>query len=92
MLNQTFVFGSNATHIISNVTIFIKYFNIEIVISDVSKTLNHKFKNENNILLLVGKTFGHIEQSCFLKENFSISEGYPPEVNLSQSIMFLIVE
>ena len=33
--------------------------------------------------LLIGKTFGHIEQSCFLKENFSITEGLPPEVNLN---------
>ena len=52
------------------------------LIDDVSKTLNHHFKNENNIVLLIGKTFGHIEQSCFLKENFSIIEGLPPEVNL----------
>ena len=44
--------------------------------------MSHKFKNENNIILLIGKTFGHIEQSCFLKENFSIIEGMPPEINL----------
>ncbi len=52
------------------------------LISDISKTLNHHFKKENNIIILIGKTFGHIEQSCFLKENFSITEGLPPEVNL----------
>ena len=52
------------------------------LISDISKTLNHHFKRENNIIILIGKTFGHIEQSCFLKENFSITEGLPPEVNL----------
>ena len=33
------------------------------------------------MLLLIGKTFGHIEQSCFLKENFSIIDGSPPEIN-----------
>ena len=32
--------------------------------------------------MLIGKTFGHIEQSVFLKENFSIDDGMPPEVNL----------
>ena len=53
------------------------------LISDISKTLSHHFKGEDNVILLIGKTFGHIEQSCFLKENFSISEGLPPEVNLS---------
>ena len=52
------------------------------LISDISKTLNHHFKRENNIIILIGKTFGHIEQSCFLKENFSITEGLPPGVNL----------
>ena len=31
----------------------------------------------------MGKTFGHIEQSCFLKENFSITDGSPPETNLA---------
>ena len=33
-------------------------------------------------MLLIGKTFGHLEQSCFLKENYSIDEGMPPEINL----------
>ncbi len=53
------------------------------LVPDVSKTLNHNFKKENSTILLIGKTYGHIEQSCFLRENFSISEGYPPEVNLN---------
>ena len=53
------------------------------LIPDISKTLNHYFKKENSNILLIGKTFGHIEQSCFLKENFSISEGLPPEINLN---------
>ena len=34
------------------------------------------------MLILIGKTFGHLEQSCFLKENYSIKEGMPPEINL----------
>tara|TARA_B100000886_G_C20405742_1_gene484668 strand:+ start:36 stop:950 length:915 start_codon:yes stop_codon:yes gene_type:complete len=52
------------------------------LITDISRTLNHNLKKENSIIFLIGKTFGHIEQSCFLKENFSIIEGLPPEVNL----------
>ena len=52
------------------------------LINDLSKTISHNFKMENSILILLGKTFGHLEQSCFLKENYSISEGMPPEVNL----------
>ena len=44
--------------------------------------MNHHLKEEKNDLILIGKTFGHLGQSCFLKENYSISEGRPPEVNL----------
>tara|TARA_B100001248_G_scaffold129613_1_gene97177 strand:- start:6182 stop:8362 length:2181 start_codon:yes stop_codon:yes gene_type:complete len=53
------------------------------LIDKLSKPINHKLKNERNRILLIGKTFGHLEQSCFLKENFSIIDGKPPEVNLS---------
>ncbi len=53
------------------------------LIDKLSNPINHKLKNEKNRILLIGKTFGHLEQSCFLKENFSIIDGKPPEVNLS---------
>ena len=52
------------------------------LIQNLSNPINHLFKKENSIIILVGKTFGHLGQSCFIKENFSINEGYPPEVNL----------
>ena len=52
------------------------------LINKLSKPLGHNFKKDNSILILIGKTFGHLEQSCFLKENYSINEGLPPEVNL----------
>ena len=32
--------------------------------------------------MIVGKTIGHIEQSAFLYENFSVYDGPPPEINL----------
>ena len=44
--------------------------------------LNHRFKSIDSEIILIGKTFGHLEQSCFLKENYSIIDGSPPEVNL----------
>ena len=53
------------------------------LIKKLLKPLSHNFKKNNSTLILIGKTFGHLEQSCFLKENYSISEGMPPEVNLS---------
>jgi len=52
------------------------------LIPKLKKLINHKFKEENNIILLIGKTFGHLEQSAFLEEIYSISDGPPPEVNL----------
>ena len=52
------------------------------LIKKFSKPLNHNLKKNNSTLIMIGKTFGHLEQSCFLKENFSIIEGMPPDINL----------
>jgi phosphoribosylformylglycinamidine synthase subunit PurL len=52
------------------------------LIKKLSNPIDHNFKQEGSAILLIGKTFGHLEQSCFLKENFSIIEGMPPEINL----------
>ena len=51
------------------------------LIKKLSQPINHNLKKENTNLILIGKTFGHIGQSCFLKENYSIEEGLPPEIN-----------
>jgi phosphoribosylformylglycinamidine synthase len=52
------------------------------LIKKLSKPISHNFKKNNSSIILIGKTFGHLEQSCFLKENYSIIEGMPPEINL----------
>ena len=52
------------------------------LIKKLSKPITHKFQKNKSNIILIGKTFGHLEQSCFLKENYSIREGMPPEVNL----------
>jgi len=52
------------------------------LIKNLTKPLGHNFKKDKSELILIGKTFGHLEQSCFLKENYSINEGMPPEINL----------
>jgi phosphoribosylformylglycinamidine synthase subunit PurL len=52
------------------------------IINKLSKPMNLNFKKDKNIIILIGKTFGHLEQSCFLKENYSIADGMPPEINL----------
>ncbi len=45
--------------------------------------INHLLKRKENIILQVGKTFGHLYQSLFFKDIYSITEGPPPEINLS---------
>ncbi len=52
------------------------------LIEKLHQPINHIFKDEKSMVLLIGKTFGHLEQSCFLKENFNIIDGMPPEINL----------
>ena len=53
------------------------------LIKKIFKPLSHSLKKDKSFLILVGKTFGHLGQSCFLQENYSITEGKPPEVNLT---------
>ena len=53
------------------------------LIQDTKNTINHILKKEGNIILQVGKTFGHLYQSVFFKEIYSITEGPPPDVNLA---------
>ncbi len=52
------------------------------LINKLSKPLGHNLKKEGSYIIQIGKTFGHLGQSCFLKENYSITEGKPPEINL----------
>ena len=66
------------------------------LIKNLKNPINHSLKKENSFIILIGKTFGHLEQSCFLKESFSIKDGMPPDVNLQneknngQSVLDLI--
>ena len=52
------------------------------LINKLSKPMTHSFKKNNSEIILIGKTFGHLGQSYFLKENYSIVDGMPPEINL----------
>ena len=53
------------------------------LIQDYKNRIDHRLKKEGNIILQIGKTFGHLYQSIFFKEIYSITEGPPPEINLS---------
>jgi len=52
------------------------------LIPSLKKPIDHKFKEDDSVILLIGKTFGHLEQSVFLEEIYSILDGKPPEINL----------
>ena len=52
------------------------------LIKKLTEPLTHCFKNFGSKIIIVGKTFGHLEQSCFLKEIHSIIDGKPPDINL----------
>ena len=53
------------------------------LITNIGTKINHCLKKEGNIILQIGKNFGQLHQSFFLEEVYSIIDGPPPEVNLS---------
>ena len=53
------------------------------LIKNLTSPVGHNFKKENSKIIIIGKTFGHLGQSFFLKEVYSLNEGHPPIVNLT---------
>jgi phosphoribosylformylglycinamidine synthase subunit PurL len=53
------------------------------LIKKIENKTNHILKKEGNILILIGKTFGHLYQSILFEEIYSLKDGPPPEINLS---------
>ena len=53
------------------------------LINNVKNKVNHSLKKENNLIIQIGKAFGHLSQSTFYEEIYSLTEGPPPDVNLS---------
>jgi phosphoribosylformylglycinamidine synthase len=51
------------------------------VLSDYKQILSMNLKNIGNLVLVIGKTGGHLEQSIFAKEILSEKKGPPPEIN-----------
>ena len=52
------------------------------LIKDYKKMVSMGFKKIDNLVLLIGKTEGHIDQSIFAKEVLAQKKGPPPEINL----------
>ena len=52
------------------------------LIKDYKKMITMDFKEINNLVLMIGKTEGHIDQSLFARIILDEKNGPPPEVNL----------
>ena len=52
------------------------------MIKDYSKMITMEFKETGNIVLVIGKTEGHIDQSLFARNILDEKNGPPPEINL----------
>ena len=52
------------------------------LIKDYKKMITMDLKNNNNLILVIGKTEGHIDQSAFAINILNEKKGPPPEINL----------
>jgi phosphoribosylformylglycinamidine synthase len=52
------------------------------LIKDYKKMVTMDFKEIDNLVLIIGKTEGHIDQSLFARTILNEKNGPPPEVNL----------
>jgi phosphoribosylformylglycinamidine synthase subunit PurL len=52
------------------------------LIKDYKKMITMNFKDIDNIVLVIGKTEGHIDQSLFARNILDEKNGPPPEINL----------
>ena len=52
------------------------------LIKDYKKMITMDFKEVDNIVLVIGKTEGHIDQSVFARNILDEKNGPPPEINL----------
>ena len=52
------------------------------LIKEYSKMITMDFKEVDNIILVIGKTEGHIDQSLFARNILDEKNGPPPEINL----------
>ena len=52
------------------------------LIKDYKNMVTMDLKEANNVLLVIGKTEGHLDQSLFAREILNEKNGPPPEINL----------
>ena len=52
------------------------------LIRDLNNMVSQNLKGINNLIIVIGKTTGHLHQSEFFREVMNITDGPPPEINL----------
>ncbi len=52
------------------------------LIKDYNKTITMDFKEIDNVVLVIGKTEGHLDQTLFARNILDEKNGPPPEINL----------
>ena len=52
------------------------------LIKNIDNMISFKLKNIGNLIMIVGKTKGHLDQSLFNREINHLEKGPPPEINL----------
>ncbi len=74
LYNETNGKGINPTPVIGGVG----------VIDDLKVFADHNFKRENDVIIVLGKTEGHLTQSIYATELLDFKEGLPPKVDLKE--------
>jgi len=74
LYNETNGKGINPTPVIGGVG----------VIDNLNIFSDHNFKRKDDIIIIVGKTLGHLSQSVYATELLNINTGLPPKVNLEE--------
>ena len=52
------------------------------LIKDYDKMITMDLKKDDNLIIIIGKTEGHLEQSIFARDILNEKNGPPPEINL----------
>ena len=74
LYNETNGKGINPTPVIGGVG----------VINNLKIIADHNFKRENDFIIVIGKTEGHLTQSIYATELLKFNEGLPPKVDLKE--------
>ena len=74
LYNETNGKGINPTPVIGGVG----------VIDNLDIFADHNFKRKDDVIIIIGKTDGHLSQSIYATELLNINTGLPPKVNLAE--------